>query len=53
MKLESEHTNETEATPELVDAMLRDGARRGAWLALFAAITEAIWFVLIAAGAHG
>lgn len=34
MKLESEHTPEADATPELVDALLRDGARRGAWLVL-------------------
>ena len=32
MKLESEHTNETEATPELVAALLRDAPRRGGWL---------------------
>ena len=34
MKLESENTPETDATPELVDALLRAAARRGAWLVL-------------------
>ena len=34
MKIESENTPETDATPELVDALLRDAGRRGAWLVL-------------------
>ena len=34
MKLESENTPETDATPELVDALLRDAGHRGAWLVL-------------------
>ena len=32
MKLESENTPETDATPERLDALLRDPERRGAWL---------------------
>ena len=34
MKLESENTPETDATPERLDALLRDPERRGAWLIL-------------------
>ncbi len=34
MIIETENTPETKATPELVDALLRDAGRRGAWLVL-------------------
>lgn len=34
MKLESERVPETDASPELAAELLRDGARRGAWLSL-------------------
>ena len=34
MIIESENTPETDATPELVDALLHNAGRRGAWLVL-------------------
>ena len=59
MKLESERVPETDASPELAAELLRDGARRGAWLSLRdeedadnvpAALVEVFWFFPFAAG---